>query len=286
MAIKSPPPSAIRIRRALWLFVAVACVMLPRVGATQTLTGALIGTVKDAQGGVLPGAGSVSPRRRSSAAPSSDHEPERSAAVPGARSRTLCGRHPSLQGFAPYREEDISIGAGATIERTAHPASRGRRGVDRRRRKPPRGSRRAIPALRHAVRSRGPQGHSDAAHEHVRLHQRRPWHLPHLAVPARTAHHHVSRSAPAPTRTSSSSMARTSTCPCNGIARSEPGVDFIQEIQVQSVGASAEFGNMQGAVINVITQAGRRPLAVRRVLLRANGRPDQPAGAGSRSEAA
>ena len=46
------------------------------------------------------------------------------------------------------------------------------------------------------------------------------------------------------------------TCPCNGIARAEPGVDFIQEVQVQSVGASAEYGNMQGAVINVITRQG------------------------------
>ena len=46
------------------------------------------------------------------------------------------------------------------------------------------------------------------------------------------------------------------TCPCNGVARSEPGVDFIQEVQVQSVGASAEFGNMQGAVINVVTRQG------------------------------
>ena len=46
------------------------------------------------------------------------------------------------------------------------------------------------------------------------------------------------------------------TCPCSGEARSEPGVDFIQEMQVQSVGASAEFGNAQGAVINVITRQG------------------------------
>ncbi|MEP6915059.1 MAG: hypothetical protein ABJC89_05410 [Acidobacteriota bacterium] len=46
------------------------------------------------------------------------------------------------------------------------------------------------------------------------------------------------------------------TCPCSGEARSEPGVDFIQEVHVQSVGASAEFGNMQGAVINVITRQG------------------------------
>ena len=46
------------------------------------------------------------------------------------------------------------------------------------------------------------------------------------------------------------------TCPCNGVARAEPGVDFIQEVQVQSVGASAEFGNIQGAVINVVTRQG------------------------------
>src|SRR6185295_7854788 len=46
------------------------------------------------------------------------------------------------------------------------------------------------------------------------------------------------------------------TCPCSGEARSEPGVDFIQEVQVQSVGASAEFGNMQGGVVNVITRQG------------------------------
>ena len=46
------------------------------------------------------------------------------------------------------------------------------------------------------------------------------------------------------------------TCPCSGEARSEPGVDFIQEVQVQSVGASAEFGSMQGAVINAVTRQG------------------------------
>src|SRR4029450_13609915 len=52
-------------------------------------------------------------------------------------------------------------------------------------------------------------------------------------------------------------MARTNfTGPCNGVARAEAGVDFIQEVQVQSVGASAEFGNLQGAVINVITKQG------------------------------
>jgi hypothetical protein len=46
------------------------------------------------------------------------------------------------------------------------------------------------------------------------------------------------------------------TCPCSGIARSEPVVDFIREIQVRAIGVSAEFGNMQGAVINVVTKQG------------------------------
>ena len=32
--------------------------------------------------------------------------------------------------------------------------------------------------------------------------------------------------------------------------------DFIQEVQVESVGASAEFGGVQGAVINVVTRQG------------------------------
>src|SRR5205085_11602879 len=31
------------------------------------------------------------------------------------------------------------------------------------------------------------------------------------------------------------------TCPCNGVARSEPGIGFIQEVHVQSRGASAEL---------------------------------------------
>lgn len=47
------------------------------------------------------------------------------------------------------------------------------------------------------------------------------------------------------------------TCPCNGVARSEPGVDFIQEIQIQSIGASAEYGNVQGAVVNVVLRPVR-----------------------------
>ena len=69
------------------------------------------------------------------------------------------------------------------------------------------------------------------------------------------------------------------TCPCNGVARSEAGVDFIQEIQIQAVGASAEFGNMQGAVVNVITGRAASGFSSSRPT---TGNPprDQPARAG------
>ena len=67
------------------------------------------------------------------------------------------------------------------------------------------------------------------------------------------------------------------TATSNGIARADPGVDFIQELQIQSVGASVEYGNVQGAVVNVITRSGSQPLSIRRVVLRTGRSADQPA---------
>ena len=46
------------------------------------------------------------------------------------------------------------------------------------------------------------------------------------------------------------------TCPCPAVSRAEPSVDVIQEVHVQSIGASVEFGNIQGAVFNVVTKQG------------------------------
>ena len=46
------------------------------------------------------------------------------------------------------------------------------------------------------------------------------------------------------------------TCPCQGVSRAEPIVDVIQELHVQTMGASVEYGNMQGGLINVVTRQG------------------------------
>jgi hypothetical protein len=46
------------------------------------------------------------------------------------------------------------------------------------------------------------------------------------------------------------------TCPCQGVSRAEPIIDIIQELHVQTIGASVEWGNSQGGIFNVITRQG------------------------------
>jgi hypothetical protein len=46
------------------------------------------------------------------------------------------------------------------------------------------------------------------------------------------------------------------TSPRYGIARARPGTDMVEEIEIQSLGSSAEYGNLQGGVINVVSRQG------------------------------
>ena len=46
------------------------------------------------------------------------------------------------------------------------------------------------------------------------------------------------------------------TATSNGVARVDPGIDFVQEMEIQAIGASAEYGNAQGGVVNIITRSG------------------------------
>src|SRR4029077_10273111 len=100
------------------LLIVAACVLFPGFAVAQGLTGALIGTVRDAQGGVLPGA---RVRVTSSAligGPMSLTTDEKgqlrfSTLPPGRYVLDI-----ELEGFDSYHEDSITIGAGATIERT------------------------------------------------------------------------------------------------------------------------------------------------------------------------
>ena len=251
MSIRSRPPSPARVRAIVLLLVTAGCVLLPRVVAAQSLTGSLIGTVRDAQGGVLPGAvvRVTSPALIGGPATMTTNEKGqlRFLVLPPGRYVLEI----EMPGFAAWREADILIGAGATLDRTA-------------------------------VMTLGARAESVVV-EGSRLDARNPGvgvsFGPELlsAIPTRGAGwFDLIRAAPGVSPTSPTSGTITTlsvfgsgtnenmflfdgtnfTCPCSGVARGEPGPGFIHEVQVQSIGASAEYGNMQGGVFNVITRQG------------------------------
>jgi hypothetical protein len=224
-----------------------------RTAAAQGLTGALIGTVRDVQGGALPGAlvrlSSPGLLGGPQIIKTNQKGQMRFPVLPPG----LYELHIEFKGFAPYHEERIRVGANATVERTVILAlAEVAQSVD-------------VQAPTSRIEARDPGFSTLFGPEDLK------------AIPTRRASmFDFIRAAPGVSPTSPSSGTATTvsvfgsgtnenmflidgtnfTCPCNGVARSEPGVDFIQEFHVQSVGASAEYGNVQGGVINVVTRQG------------------------------
>jgi hypothetical protein len=244
------------ITRISFLAILVS-VLAPGVVLGQGVTGALIGTVKDVQGSVIPGARVRLTSPALIGGPATLITNERGqlrfpTLPPG--SYTLDVR---LEGFAAFTEDGILIGAGATIERNV---TLNVGGLSESIVVEGKGSR---------IEARNPGFGTRSGPEDL------------AAIPTRRASmFDFIRSAPgiSPTSPSSGTVTTVSsfgsgtnenqflidgtnfTCPCSGVARAEAGVDFIQEVQVQAVGASAEFGNVQGAVINVILRQGSNRL--------------------------
>src|SRR5262245_35131357 len=111
-------PSTSRIQVYFIVLLAAAGVLLPCIVTAQSLTGALIGTVKDEQGAVIPGAQvrATSPALIGGPATMITDETRQirfPALAPGSYVLDI-----EVPGFAPYHEQDIRIGAGATLERT------------------------------------------------------------------------------------------------------------------------------------------------------------------------
>ena len=239
--------------RPVMLLLAAMCVLVPGQIAAQGLTGALIGTVRDEQGGVLQGAlvRVTSPALIGGELRDTTNERGQlrfPVLAPG--SYTLTIELPPR--FASYREENISVGAGATLERTVVlPVA----GV----------AESVVVEGSSRIEARGSGFETRFGAEYLRT------------VPTRRfSMFDMIRSAPgvSPTSPASGTVNTVSafgsgvnenaflvdgtnfTCPCQGVSRAEPGVDFIQEIQVQSIGASVEHGNIQGAVFNVLTRQG------------------------------
>jgi len=227
--------------------------LLPGTVAAQSLTGALVGTVKDEQGGAVPGA----IVRLSSPAliggPATVITDDRGqlrfpVLPPGTYAIDV-----ELAGFARWHEGDVVIGTSTTLERTMILKVQG--------------IAQAVvvegSGSRIEARSSGIESRFDE--EYLR------------AIPSRRFSMFDSiRAAPGISPTSPSSGTNNTvsafgsggnenlflidgtnfTCPCAGVSRAEPSVDVIQEVQVQSVGVSAEYGNIQGTVFNVVTRQG------------------------------
>ena len=240
------------MRCPLALVAAVTLLLPPTVGA-QSLTGALIGTVKDEQGAAVVGArvtvSSPALLGGSQTIESNEKGQLRFPVLPPG----LYMLEIQHQGFAPHRDPDIAIAVGVTIERAV------------------------------VLKIGGVEKTVTVEGSGSRLDTREPGLVARFGyedlttIPTRrTSMFDAIRAAPGISPTSPSSATNTTvsalgssvnentflidstnmTCPCSGLSRAEPGVDFIQEVYVQSVGASAEFGNAQGAVINVVTRRG------------------------------
>jgi hypothetical protein len=230
--------------------LAAVCVLLPGLAAPQDLTGTLIGTVRDERGGIVqraevrvssPALIGGEPAHRTD-----ERGQFRFPALP-LGSYTLEVR---FEGFAIHHEEDLRIGAGTTIDRSVvlTVAGVGTSVVVT-------GS--SLDARRSGLASR-------VTPEFLR------------SIPTRRGTFDSMKATPGISQTSQAGGAinlvsafgsginentflidgTTFTATSNGVARAEPGVDFVQEIQIQSVGASAEYGNAQGAVVNFVTRQG------------------------------
>ena len=238
--------------RRLPLLSGLACLVLAGAAYGQGVTGALIATVKDQNGSVIRGAevrvGSDALIGSPALQLTNDKGQVRFATLPPG----VYAIEVRLDGVLMHREDGIVIGAAATIDRSIV----------------------LVPGVNQAIVVEGATSRIDARDPGFGT-RFGPEDL--RAIPyRRSSMFDGVRNVPgvSPTSPSSGTVTTVSvfgsgtnenqflfdgtnmTCPCNGIARAEPGVDFIQEVQVQSVGASAEYGNLQGAVINVITRQG------------------------------
>jgi hypothetical protein len=255
---KQTPLATLIQQQFIVCFVAAASVLIPRPARAQVLTGALVGTVRDAQGAVVPGAIVRTASAMLIGGPATTTTNDRGqwrfpVLPPGPYVLDI-----GLSGFAPYHEEDIHIGVGATLERTVVLQLAGVAESI------------VVQGSGSRLEARGSGFETQFGPEYLQT------------IPTRRfSMFDLIREAPgvSPTSPTSGTVNTVSTfgsggnenlflidgtnftCPCAGVSRAEPSVDVIQEVQVQSVGASAEYGNIQGGVFNVVTRQGSNRFA-------------------------
>jgi len=248
-----------RLSRSHIAFVAVVFTgLLPTATGAQTLTGSLVGTVRDSQGGALPGAVvrvvSAALMGSEQSTTSNDRGEWRFPLLPPGRYALNVDLPPR---FAHYLNEPVSVGAGETVDVSVVLQLTG--------------IAESVTVTQDlAINPRNSGLDIRFNSDYIRT------------IPTRRfSMFDLIRSAPgvSPTSPSSGTVNTVSvfgsgvnenaflidgtnfTCPCQGVSRAEPIVDVIAEVDVLTMGASVEYGNVQGGVINVVTKQGSAQLA-------------------------
>jgi hypothetical protein len=232
--------------------IAGLCIVLVGVWApayAQRTTGAIVGTVTDESGAVLPGVTVTLTGAGVAGSPTS------------VTSETGTYRFPSvppgeynlvfvLQGFATVNRERIVVPLGETVEIPIQMK---------------------VSTLRETVTVTGDSPVVNTASTEVSTNFNREWvesapqrrftffDLINQAAGVSPATSTSSRSSAFGSSTTENSYQLDGTdftAPFTGAAWPWPNTDAIEEVQVLSLGASAEYGNVQGAVFNVVTRQG------------------------------
>ena len=239
-------------RLSVALFASFFLLALPSETAAQGLTGAIVGTVKDAQGGALAGAivRVASPALMGGAqqTTSGDKGHWRFPVLPPGEYILTAELAPQ---FAAYRQAGITVGAGETVDRQVVLALAG--------------VAESVNVAADSILPRSTGIETRFGSEYIRNTPSRRYSMFSLINSAPG----VSPTSPASGSINTLSVFGSAvnenlflidgtnfTCPCQGVSRAEPIMDVIQELHVQSMGASVEYGNFQGGVINVVTKQG------------------------------
>jgi outer membrane receptor protein involved in Fe transport len=215
----------------------------------QRTTGSLVGTVEDESGSVLPGV-SVSVKGPTVVGTQTATTNERgfyrfAALPPGTYSVSF-----TMQGFRTVTRPDIRVPLGATVEENASLK---------------------ISQLAEEVTVTGESAVVDTQTNQVSTNYDEEW-VRNAPIPRFTffdlinAAPGVNQAQTGDSRSTSLGGSTTDnsylldgtdfTAPITGAAWPWPNTDAIQEIEVLSLGAPAEYGNLQGAVFNVVTRQG------------------------------
>ena len=219
--------------------------------AAQRTTGSLVGTVQDESGSVLPGVAVSLKGPTVVGDPDRDHQRERAstASPPCLPAPTAVSF--TMQGFRTLNRPDVRVPLGATVEENVSMK---------------------LSQLAEEITVTGESAVVDTQTNQVSTNYDKEW-VRNAPIP-RFTFFDLINAAPgvnqAADRRLAVHLARAArstdnsyqldgtdfTAPITGAAWPWPNTDAIQEIEVLSLGAPAEYGNLQGAVFNVVTRQG------------------------------